>query len=96
VVERQVDLKKEKETKEARKEKKEVVFVMNQGKALMKPVVTGISSTSDIEITSGLKEGDTVISGPYRTLKNLKDGDKVRIKKEEEEKEKEEKEDIWE
>jgi HlyD family secretion protein len=84
VVDREVD------TKEGKKEKKEVVFIVKEDKAVMTLVKTGISSTSDIEITSGIKEGDLVVSGPYRTLKNLKDGDNVKIKEEEEESEKEE------
>ena len=53
------------------------VFVMEDGKAVRKDVEVGISSDSDQEIVSGLKEGETVISGPYRVLRNLNDGDEV-------------------
>lgn len=63
---------------------KEVVFVANDGKAEMKEVKTGISDFENIEIVSGLKEGDQIISGPYIAVsKNLKVGDLVEKKKEE-------------
>jgi len=59
-----------------------VVFVVADGKATLRRVHTGLSSESDIEITDGLKEGDTVVAGPYRTVsKELKDGESVKEKK---------------
>lgn len=97
VVEREInsddkDNKEDTSKGKGKKEKKEVVFVVKDGKAVRTPVKTGISSISDIEIISGLKKGDMVVSGPYRTLKKLKDGDKVKVKEEKEEKEEEEEE----
>jgi len=56
------------------------VFVMEDGKAKRKDVEIGISSDSDQEIKSGLNEGDIVISGPFRELRNLADGDAVEEK----------------
>ncbi len=56
-------------------------FVMEKGKAVKKAVKTGLSNDANIEITTGLTEKETVITGPYRALKNLKNGDKVRKKK---------------
>jgi HlyD family secretion protein len=53
------------------------VFVMEDGKAVRKDVETGISSDSDQEITSGLKEGEVVITGPFRVLRNMNEGDTV-------------------
>lgn len=59
----------------------EVVFVIRDGKAVMVPVKTGISDITNIEITSGLKAGDEVASGPYATVhKKLKDGAIVVVK----------------
>jgi len=55
------------------------VFVMEDGKAIRKDVETGISSDSDQEITGGLKEGEIVISGPFRVLRDMNDGDEVEI-----------------
>jgi len=46
----------------------EVVFVVKNGKALMKKVVPGIQNTKHIEILDGLDENDKVISGPYSAI----------------------------
>ncbi|MCE6990377.1 efflux RND transporter periplasmic adaptor subunit [Dyadobacter sp. CY323] len=63
---------------------KEVVFTDVNGKAQMKEVKTGISDFENIEILSGLKPGDRIISGPYIAVsKNLNNGDLVEKKKEE-------------
>lgn len=59
------------------KEEQTYVFVMEDGKAVRKDVETGISSDADQEITTGLKEGEMVISGPFRVLRHLVDGDEV-------------------
>lgn len=57
---------------------KEVVFINDGGTAKMVEVVTGISDYDNIEILSGLKEGDQVISGPFFVVsKRLKTGDLV-------------------
>ncbi|WP_031529344.1 efflux RND transporter periplasmic adaptor subunit [Dyadobacter crusticola] len=63
---------------------KEVVFLDVNGKAEMREVKTGISDFENIEILSGLKAGDRIISGPYIAVsKNLNNGDLVEKKKEE-------------
>jgi len=56
------------------------VFVIDAGKALRKDVRTGISSDSDQEILDGLEEGEPVITGPFRVLRHLKEGDEVEEK----------------
>ena len=53
------------------------VFVMQDGKARRRNVKTGISSDSDQEILDGLKQGDQVITGPFRTLRALVEDDSV-------------------
>jgi len=53
------------------------VFVLEDGKAVRKDVKVGISSDSDQEIKTGLAEGEKVISGPFRVLRKLADGDPV-------------------
>lgn len=71
------------EEKVIKKEKvKEVVFVLGKdNKAKMKEVKTGISDFENIEILSGLTDGETIISGPYLTVsKKLKDGELVNKK----------------
>ena len=37
-------------------------------------IATGISGTTDIEVLSGLKQGDEIVTGPYKTLRVLKNG----------------------
>ncbi|MGS2727389.1 efflux RND transporter periplasmic adaptor subunit [Psychroserpens sp. BH13MA-6] len=62
-------------------EKFECVYVNNEGVAKLKVVKTGIQDDSNIEIISGLEEGDEIITGPYSMVsRNLKSGDKVQIK----------------
>lgn len=48
------------------------VFVCIEGKAKFIPVKTGIRDQQYVEITLGLAEGDSVITGSYRTLRSLK------------------------
>jgi HlyD family secretion protein len=62
------------------KEEQTYVFVMEDSKAVRKDVEVGISSDSDQEIVSGLKQGEMVISGPFRVLRNMNDGDEVEEK----------------
>lgn len=55
----------------------ETVFVAKGKKAVLKEIKTGSSSDTDIEILSGIELGDTIITGPYRILSKLKDGESV-------------------
>ena len=66
---------------EAAKLKEEVqgVFAIRNKKAVFVPVDTGISGTTDIEVTKGLQEGDEVITGSYKVLRTLKPGTSVKI-----------------
>ncbi len=59
------------------------VFVVDKdahGKIRAKfvPVTTGITGATDIEVVSGLNEGTEVVTGPYKTLRGLKDGSLVK------------------
>jgi HlyD family secretion protein len=56
-----------------------VVFVVDgDKKAHLRRVKTGIASDTDVEVVDGLKEGEQIVEGPYRTLaKELKEGDTV-------------------
>jgi len=58
--------------------KGENVFVARENIAKRIPVQTGISDGMNIEIKDGVKIGDEVIIGPFKTLRTLKDGDKVK------------------
>lgn len=58
----------------------EVVFCIEQGKAVARQVKTGIQSDERIEILDGLKEGDEVVTGSYRAIsKDLANGAVVRV-----------------
>jgi len=66
---------------DASKQKEEVqgVFVIRNKKAEFVPVDTGISGTTDIEVTKGVQNGDEVITGSYKVLRTLKPGTNVKI-----------------
>lgn len=53
------------------------VFLVEDGKAVRRDVRTGLSSDADQEIVEGLDKGDRVVSGPYRVLRHLRDGEAV-------------------
>lgn len=60
----------------------ECVFVKVGDKAKIRIIKTGIQDDTNIEVMSGLKPGDIVITGPYTTVsKELNSGDKVKLKK---------------
>ena len=60
------------------------VYILDGNKAKFVEVTTGITGESDIQITSGLSEGQEVITGPSRILNTLKEGAivKKQVKKE--------------
>jgi HlyD family secretion protein len=58
----------------------EIVFCIEEGKAVAKQVKTGIQSDELIEILEGLEEGDEVVTGSYRAIsRDLKNGALVKI-----------------
>lgn len=57
----------------------EGVFVMRDGVAEFAPVKTGIAGDRHFEVLDGLKDGDQVITGPFASVRDLADGDKVRV-----------------
>jgi HlyD family secretion protein len=42
-------------------------------------VKTGIMGETDIEITEGITEGQEIVTGSYRTLRNLKDDARIKV-----------------
>ncbi len=72
------------ESSSSRDEEKlvEVVYVVNNDSAWVRPVKLGIYSDTMFEILSGLEPGDTVVTGPYRTLsRELSSGQRITYKK---------------
>jgi HlyD family secretion protein len=63
--------------------KSKYVFIVKDGKVKMTEVKTGVSDTTHVALVSGVTKNDKVVTGPFRTLKKLKDGDSVEVTKEE-------------
>jgi HlyD family secretion protein len=60
-------------------EEKDGVFLVRDGKAVFTPVETGIMGDTDIEIVKGLEGGEEIVTGSYRTLRNLKDDARIKV-----------------
>lgn len=56
-----------------------VFIIRNKKDAVFVPVATGISGTTNIEVNSGLKEGDEIVTGSYKVLRTLRNGANVKI-----------------
>ncbi|HEY5609590.1 MAG TPA: efflux RND transporter periplasmic adaptor subunit, partial [Thermoanaerobaculia bacterium] len=68
--------------REQREKLQRVVFVKNGDHVRMQKVETGIADNTHMEIKSGIKQGDEVVSGSYTAItRKLKDGTKVEIEK---------------
>ena len=77
------------EKKEGEKSKdEEGVYVHKDGKAQFAPITTGLAGETSIEVVRGLSDGQQIVTGPFRALRELKDGAKVREQKEEKKDEK--------
>jgi HlyD family secretion protein len=59
----------------------EGAFLMEAGKAKFVPVKTGLMGDLSVEVLSGLKGGETLVTGPNRALRELKGGEAVRVDK---------------
>lgn len=59
----------------------EGVFVVDGERARFRPVEVGITSQKYFEVISGLEEGEKVVSGNYRAIRELKDGQMVKVSK---------------
>ncbi|MPZ20093.1 MAG: HlyD family efflux transporter periplasmic adaptor subunit [Luteitalea sp.] len=63
---------------QTRKEE-EGVFVLRNDQAIFMPVRTGIAGDRHFELLSGLRGGDQVITGPFSSVRELQDGDQVKL-----------------
>jgi HlyD family secretion protein len=63
----------------ARKEEVQGVFVIAGGKAEFRNVETGITGATDIEVLSGLKEGDEIVTGSYQVIRTLRNEAQVKV-----------------
>ena len=55
------------------------MFVIQNGKAVFTPVKTGIMGTMKVEVLSGVKPGEEIVTGSYQVLRTLKNDAKVKI-----------------
>jgi HlyD family secretion protein len=62
-----------------KKDEVQGVFVVNGKKAVFRPVETGISGVTDIEITKGIQDGDEIVVGSYKALRTLKPEAAVKV-----------------
>ncbi|MGB2804602.1 MAG: efflux RND transporter periplasmic adaptor subunit [Candidatus Zixiibacteriota bacterium] len=72
-------VKDEKKGKKKEKEEAEGIFLVVDGRSKFVQVATGIADQQNIEIVSGIDEDDQVVTGSYKILRTLKDGDKVKV-----------------
>lgn len=63
----------------AGKEEIQGVFVVKNGQATYKKVETGITGATEIEVTSGLGEGEEIITGSYKVIRTLRNDAQVKI-----------------
>lgn len=63
----------------ARKEEIQGVFVIAGGKAIFRKVETGITGSTDIEVLSGLKEGDEIVTGSYQVIRTIRNEAQVKV-----------------
>jgi len=54
-------------------------FVIRDGRAVFTPIKVGIAGEKFFEVLEGLAEGDEVITGPFASVRTLKDGDPVKV-----------------
>jgi HlyD family secretion protein len=66
---------------EVQKDEKTVatVFVVDGGKARRREVETGIADDAYIELLRGVRENEEVVVGPAKTLRFLRDGDRIKV-----------------
>ncbi|MFL6353138.1 MAG: efflux RND transporter periplasmic adaptor subunit [Bryobacteraceae bacterium] len=63
----------------AAKEEFQGVFVVNGGKAQFRKVETGITGSTEIEVLSGLKEGDQLVTGSYEVIRTIRNDAKIKV-----------------
>ncbi len=72
-----IDRKPDPSTADSSEEKRKYVFAFDGDKAKAIEVETGISDATHVEIVSGLDGGEEVVTGPFRTLRNLYDRERI-------------------
>jgi HlyD family secretion protein len=76
------DSPKKEKTSSGKIKTEEGVYALKNGKVQFAPIQTGLSGELAVEIKSGLTSGEDVVTGPFKALRTIKDGDKVIVEKE--------------
>lgn len=63
----------------AKKEELQGVFVISGEKAVFRKVETGITGATDIEVLSGLKDGEEIITGSYKVIRTIRNEAKIKV-----------------
>ena len=63
----------------AKKEEVQGVFAVSGGKAIFKKVETGVTGATEIEVVSGLNEGDQIVTGTYQVIRTILNETQVKI-----------------
>jgi HlyD family secretion protein len=63
---------------DTKKKEAEGVFVVTNGVATFRPVKVGIAGEEHFEVIDGVREGETIVAGPYQAIRDLKEGARVR------------------
>ena len=75
----EVAVKSDPAAEKAKKEEIQGVFVIQGEKAVFQKVETGITGATDIEVLSGLKDGDQIITGTYQVIRTIKNETQVKV-----------------
>jgi HlyD family secretion protein len=66
-------------TEKSRNEELQGVFVISNGRAEFRKVETGITGATDIEVLSGLNDGDQIITGSYKVIRTIRNQARVKV-----------------
>jgi HlyD family secretion protein len=55
------------------------VFIVNKGKAEFRKVETGITGATDIEVLTGLADGDQIVTGSYKVIRTIRNATPVKV-----------------
>ena len=69
-------------SKRTKKKESEGVFIVHNGVATFRPVKVGIAGEENFEVVEGVRQGDTIVAGPYQAVRDLKEGARVRASRE--------------
>jgi HlyD family secretion protein len=62
------------------------VYALRDGKAVFASIKTGITGELMVEVVSGVPAGEEIVTGPFKALREIKDGDRVKKMSEKEKK----------